>query len=99
MRIEQNVWDHPTLSKWHVLNWPQPAQDALLPMTASKFISNGWVPRDSHRDANTLESPIASVITTHFDVIHNAIFFTPGGKKETEGQTIIFKLTKTPQFY
>ena len=80
MRIEQNVWDHPTLRKWHVLSWPQPAQDALLPVTTGKFISDSWVPRDSHRDANTLEFPTARVITAHFDVIHNAIFFTPRKK-------------------
>lgn len=77
MRVEQNVWDHPAFGKGHVLRWPQSAQDALLTMTAGKLVSDGWIPRDSHCDANTLEFPTAGVITAHFDVIHNTIFFTP----------------------
>lgn len=81
VRIEQNVRDHPALCEWHVLHWPQPAQDALLPMTTGKFIPNSWVPRDSHRDANTLEPATSGVITAHLDVIHNTVFFTPTKKK------------------
>lgn len=80
MRIKQNVRHHATLSERHVLGWPQSAQNALLTMSAGKLISNGWVPGDADCDADTLELPTAHVVTTHFDVVHNTVFFTPTRK-------------------
>lgn len=80
MGVEQNVRDHPALGEWHVLHWPQPAQDALLPVTTGELISNCWVPGHSHRDAHTLELASAGIITAHFNVIHNTVFFTPRKK-------------------
>lgn len=80
MRIEQNVRHHPTLGERHVLSGPQSAQNALLPVPTGKFVSDGWVPRDSHCDANTLEFSTPRFVTAYFNVVHNTIFFTPKKK-------------------
>lgn len=92
MRIKQNVRHHPTLSKRHVLSWPQSAQNALLSVTAGKFISDSWIPRDSYRDTDAFEFPTARIITTHFDVVHNTIFFTPREKKKAGNKVKLFVL-------
>lgn len=47
MRVEENVWHHSAFCEWHVLGWPQPAQDAFLPVPAGKFVTDSWIPRDS----------------------------------------------------
>lgn len=63
MRVEEDVWNHPVFCEWHILNWPELAQDTFLSMTAGKFVSDSWISGNPYSDASLLEFSSATVIT------------------------------------
>lgn len=78
--VEQDVGTHATFSEGHVLGRPQAAQDALLSMTAGKFITNGGISWHSYSDADAFKPACASIVTTHLYIVNDTGLLAPGSK-------------------